>query len=208
MLRLGEGWSAAHLSREYGKGGAGELDRSAIAKIESDRRQIKAGEVEGVARVFGLTSADLLNPDGPTVFLSYAEQDGITGREVAGWRLSRNPWAGSSQEPDKLGFPGFGVADEQVIPGLHLGLDELVHRDGAVHDVRLGQAGPVLETLEIVSSLPDQCHSDAVNDRRCTRVSSHSAFLLSRASGIPCTEASHIIPRSVKGVREPRIRSE
>jgi transcriptional regulator with XRE-family HTH domain len=85
MLRLGEGWSAAQLSQQYGKSGAGELDRNTIAKIESDRRQIKAGEVEGVARVFGLTSADLLDPDGPIVFLSYAGQDGTAGQEVAAW---------------------------------------------------------------------------------------------------------------------------
>lgn len=85
MLRLAEGWSAAQLSQQYGKGGAGELDRTTIAKIESNRRQIKAGEVEGVARVFGLTSADLLNPDGPIVFLSYAEQDASTGQELAAW---------------------------------------------------------------------------------------------------------------------------
>lgn len=100
-----------------------------------------------------------------------------------------------SQEPDKLGFPGLGVADIQVISGLHLGLDELVHRDGAVHDVRLGQTGPVLETLEIVASLPDQSHSDTVNDRRrtpvfhsfATRVSSHSA-----RSSLPGRAVSHV----------------
>jgi transcriptional regulator with XRE-family HTH domain len=85
MLRLGEGWSAAQLSQLYGKGGAGELDRNTIAKIESNRRQIKAGEVEGVARVFGLTSADLLDPGGPIVFLSYAGQDGMAGQEVDTW---------------------------------------------------------------------------------------------------------------------------
>jgi hypothetical protein len=100
-----------------------------------------------------------------------------------------------SQEPDKLGFPGLGVADIQVISGLHLGLEELVHRDGAVHDVRLGQTGPVLETLEIVPSLPDQSHSDTVNDRRrtpvfhsfATRVSSHSA-----RSSLPGRAVSHV----------------
>jgi transcriptional regulator with XRE-family HTH domain len=85
MLRLGEGWSAAQLSQLYGKGGGGELDRNTIAKIESNRRQIKAGEVEGVARVFGLTSADLLDPDGPIVFLSYAGPDAMAGQEVATW---------------------------------------------------------------------------------------------------------------------------
>ena len=85
MLRLGEGWSAEKLSQEYEKGGTDPLTRTTIAKIESDRRQIKAGEVAGVARVFGLNLADLLDPDGQKVFLSYAEQDMETGQQVADW---------------------------------------------------------------------------------------------------------------------------
>ena len=58
---LGVGWSAEKLSQEYGTGGAGELTRTTIAKIERDIRLIKAGEVDGVARVFGLTANDLLD---------------------------------------------------------------------------------------------------------------------------------------------------
>ena len=89
MLRLGAGWSAEKLSQEYGTGGAGELTRTTIAKIERDIRPIKAGEVDGVARVFGLTANDLLDTDGPKVFLSYADQDGGTGQEVAAWLADR-----------------------------------------------------------------------------------------------------------------------
>ncbi len=85
MLRLGAGWSAERLSQEFQKGGAGELARTTIAKIERDIRPIKAGEVDGVARLFGLTANDLLDLKGPKVFLSYAEQDGDTGREVTAW---------------------------------------------------------------------------------------------------------------------------
>lgn len=85
MLRLGVGWSAEKLSQEYGTGGAGELTRTTIAKIERDIRPIKAGEVDGVARVFGLTANDLLEIVGPKVFLSYADQDGSIGQGVAAW---------------------------------------------------------------------------------------------------------------------------
>jgi transcriptional regulator with XRE-family HTH domain len=85
MLRLAKGWSAEQLSQKYEEGGAGSLTRATIAKIESDNRQIKAGEVAGVARVFGLTSTDLLDPDWPDVYLSYAEQDDAAGREIAAW---------------------------------------------------------------------------------------------------------------------------
>jgi transcriptional regulator with XRE-family HTH domain len=85
MLRLYKGWSAEKLSQEYETVVGGSLTRATIAKIESDRRHIKAGEVEGVARVFDLISADLLDPNGPRVVLCYAEQDGITGQEIAGW---------------------------------------------------------------------------------------------------------------------------
>jgi hypothetical protein len=85
MLRLTVGWSAARLSQEYETAGVGSLTRTTIAKIESDIRHIKAGEVEGVARVFGLTANDLLDPDGPSVFLCYAQRDEIIGQEVAAW---------------------------------------------------------------------------------------------------------------------------
>ena len=85
MLRLGVGWSAARLSQEYEAGGAGELARATIAKIERNMRPIKAGEVDGVARVFGLTSNDLLDLNGPKVFLSYAQHDGSAAQEVAAW---------------------------------------------------------------------------------------------------------------------------
>lgn len=89
MLRLAEGWSAARLSQEYEGVGPDSLARPTIAKIESDRRPIRAGEVEGVAQVFGVTSADLLDPAGPRVFLSYADQDLAIGREVSDWLAGR-----------------------------------------------------------------------------------------------------------------------
>ena len=38
-----------------------------------------------MARVFGLTSNDLLDLDGPKVFLSYAEQDDSTAQGIAAW---------------------------------------------------------------------------------------------------------------------------
>ena len=85
MLRLGEGWTAEKLSQEYAKAGAGALTRTTIAKIEGGNRQIKADELEAVARVFGLTSADLLGSDGPSVLLSYAEQDSDIGQEISAW---------------------------------------------------------------------------------------------------------------------------
>jgi transcriptional regulator with XRE-family HTH domain len=122
MLRLGEGWSAAQLSQQYTKSGAGELDRNTIAKIESNRRQIKAGEVEGVARVFGLTSADLLDPDGPIVFVSYAGQDRVAGEEVATW-LGVHGFqvisAGSSApDPASSGPAGPGIDTAQAFVAL------------------------------------------------------------------------------------------
>ena len=85
MLRLGQGLSAEKLSQEYATGGTGALTRTTIAKIEGEKRKIKAGEVEGVARVFDLTSTDLLDPEGPAVFLSYADKDVLAGQEVSEW---------------------------------------------------------------------------------------------------------------------------
>ena len=85
MLRLSAGWSAEKLSQHYEAAGAGSLPRTTIAKIESDKREIKASEVDGVARVFGLTSGDLLDRNGPRVILSYAEHDRGPGQEVVAW---------------------------------------------------------------------------------------------------------------------------
>jgi hypothetical protein len=106
MLRLCAGWSAEKLSQEYVTAGAGSFRRTTIAKIEADKRQIKPSEVQGVARVFGLTATDLLGPDGPNVFLSYAEQDGSIGKEIAAWLndhgfqvVSAGPPAADDNEP-------------------------------------------------------------------------------------------------------------
>lgn len=85
MLRLSEGWSAERLSQEYEARGQGVLTRTTIAKIEADRRKITVSETAGVARIFDLTSADLLNADGPDVFMSHADEDERTGQEVSAW---------------------------------------------------------------------------------------------------------------------------
>jgi hypothetical protein len=114
MLRLGAGWSAEKLSQEYGARGAGELARNTIAKIERDIRPIKAGEADGVARVFGLTANDLLGPDGPKVFLSYAEQDGGTAQEVAAW-LGDHGFRLLPASPTAADDPGSGSADARAI---------------------------------------------------------------------------------------------
>ena len=89
ILRLGAGMTAESLARACAREGAAALDRGTIAKIESNTRKIKAGEVDVVARVFGLTSADLLDLAGPVVFLSYAGQDGDAGHEVSRWLADR-----------------------------------------------------------------------------------------------------------------------
>lgn len=114
MLRLGVGWSAEKLSQEYQTGGAGELARNTIAKIERDIRPIKAGEVDGVARVFGLTSNDLLNLDGPKVFLSYAEQDGSTAQGIAAW-LGDHGFRLLPSSSTAAEDPGSGSADARAI---------------------------------------------------------------------------------------------
>jgi hypothetical protein len=118
MLRLGVGWSAEKLSQEYRTGGAGELARTTIAKIERDMRPIKVGEVDGVARIFGLTSNDLLNLNGPKVFLSYAEHDGSTAHEVADW-LGDHGFQLLPASPTAADDPGSGSADARAIDAAH-----------------------------------------------------------------------------------------
>ena len=114
MLRLGEGWSAETLSRKYKDEGVGDLTRNTIAKIESDKRRIKAGEVEGVAKVFGLTAADLLNGDGPKLVVSYAEQDAGTGGQVAAW-LGDHGFPVLSAGPPAGDEPMGGSVERRVI---------------------------------------------------------------------------------------------
>ncbi|TVZ00018.1 TIR domain-containing protein [Trebonia kvetii] len=104
MLRIARGWTALGLSLEYEKIGVGpRIERTAIAKIENGRRMIKAGEVEGISRVFGLRASDLLAPDGPRVFLSYADVD-RNGEEVATWLSGRGFQVGRRQESEREGF--------------------------------------------------------------------------------------------------------
>lgn len=109
MLRIRAGWSAEKLSQNYEARVGGSLTRTTIAKIESDKRRIKAHEVEGVARVFGLTSNDLLKQDGPSIVLSYAEQDRSTGLDVAAWLRDHGFRVATTDQPTTDGHePGPG----------------------------------------------------------------------------------------------------
>jgi len=114
MLRLNAGWSAEQLSQRYYAAGVGSLPRTTIAKIESDKRKIKASEVDGVARVFGLNPGDLLDRDGPRVVLSYAEHDRGTGQEVAAW-LAGHGFQAIAAGPPAAGDPGPGSGDQHTI---------------------------------------------------------------------------------------------
>src|SRR5436309_1963795 len=69
-----------------------------------------------------------------------------------------------SEELDDLDLARPRIADEQVVPVPHLGLDKLVSRDRPVHDVCLGQASPVLQSLEVVTSLGDQGNRDPLGN--------------------------------------------
>lgn len=115
MLRLGAGWSAEHLSRQYGAVGAGDLPRTTIAKIEGGVRQIKAGETDGVARVFGLQSADLLGAGRPAVYLSYAEQDEGDARTVSAWLSDRGFAVSPAGRPAMDGEQGSGASQAGAI---------------------------------------------------------------------------------------------
>lgn len=110
MLRMGASLTAEALAWDCAREGISTLDRGTIAKIESHRRQITAAEVEGVARIFGLTSADLLDPVGPAVLVCYAQQDDVVGREVSAWLADH----GFLVMPDMAGFADRGARD---LPG-------------------------------------------------------------------------------------------
>lgn len=114
MLRLGASLTADELARACAGEGVSTLDRGTIAKIESNTRKIKVGEVEGVARVFGLTPTDLLDPAGPAVFLSFARQDAEAGREVRSWLTDHG---------FRVLSPDFAVAAGQGARGLPEALD-------------------------------------------------------------------------------------
>jgi hypothetical protein len=94
------------------------------------------------------------------------------------------------QEPDKLCFSGLLVPEDQVTALFELRIDELVKRDRTVHQVGLGQGGPVLKTLEIRCGLRDQGDRDPVRQlwpdsiilSRVTAWANRHAILLSAAS--------------------------
>src|SRR5215471_21163285 len=96
------------------------------------------------------------------------------------YRRGRGPSAGLLHKPDDLGFLGLVVPDEQITPFFQLGVDELIQGDGAVHQVRLGQTGPVLEVLQILRGLWYQGNSDPVSKRLPGNVSPREA--VTRAS--------------------------
>ena len=65
------------------------------------------------------------------------------------------------QEHDGLGFLRFLVPDEYLLARPDVLIDELIQCDRAVHEIRLGQGGPVMKELEVISSLRDQGDRDA-----------------------------------------------
>jgi transcriptional regulator with XRE-family HTH domain len=88
MLRLSRGWTVEQLARAWEEEGTGTPDRGAISKIENDLREIKAREVEGVARIFGLTMDELVKKS-PKIFLSYAENEATKAAEIITWLTER-----------------------------------------------------------------------------------------------------------------------
>lgn len=109
MLRLGASMTAEDLALACAREGVTTLDRGTIAKIESSTRKIRAGEVEGVARVFGLSSADLLDPLGPEVFLAYAPDDEAVGAEVDDWLVGHGFRVRSPDRTAPFGEPDHGL---------------------------------------------------------------------------------------------------
>jgi hypothetical protein len=74
-------------------------------------------------------------------------------------------------QPDDLGFLSLVISDEQIAPFSKLGVDEVIQGYGAVHYVGLGQAGPVMEMLQILCGLRYQRNSDPVSRCRPGNVS-------------------------------------
>lgn len=58
--------------------------------------------------------------------------------------------AGALQKPDKLHLSGPPVADDHVVTGLQVSVEELVRGDRAVSEISLGQLRALLEQPEIV----------------------------------------------------------
>ena len=59
-------------------------------------------------------------------------------------------------ESDKPGLPRSLVPDEYLLAGPLPRVDELAQCDRAIHDIGLGQAGPLLKALEVIPGLTDQ----------------------------------------------------
>ena len=74
-----------------------------------------------------------------------------------------------SNNLDDLGFSRDFVPDQQVVACAPLRLDELVQRDGAVHDICHGQAGLALEPLEILPGRRNQGNRDSFRRRKAVR---------------------------------------
>src|SRR5579859_5900596 len=99
-----------------------------------------------------------------------------------------SPCSQMSQKPHGLSLPRVVVPDEYVPPGAQLRVDELVQGDSAVRDVRFGEAGPILEPLEIVTGLGYQGNGDTVSNLLTgnaspgglARTGSHRVILLLR----------------------------
>jgi hypothetical protein len=124
---------------------------------------IESPGIWGRQRDPGPQTAPVTRPAGPSGPQLLTRQHVRHGVSRPHCRARRSALA--LDKPDDLGFLGLVVPDEQITPFSQLGVDELIQRDGAVDEVRLGQAGPVLKVLQILCSLRYQGNSDPVSKR-------------------------------------------
>lgn len=87
-----------------------------------------------------------------------------------------------SEKPDGKGLAGGGVPDEQFVACLQVQVEELIRRDRAIRDVRLGQVRALLEALQASRRGRDQGDRDALG--RPLRFPSRAAGLRSSCRSI------------------------
>ena len=68
----------------------------------------------------------------------------------------------ASQELDDLSLARCPVPDDDVVSGIYLSLEEVIKRDRAVHDVRLGQPCCALKALKLLGHLRDERNGNAL----------------------------------------------
>lgn len=126
-VRIRKGWTSQQkLADELGKLGY-EVDRSAIARLETGKRGVHVDEAFALAAALEVSPLSLMLPSAPGEPVAVAPEMTVTSAEARAWARGESPLPGQDQRFFEQEAPEFWVevGALQRVPGLYGAVDRL-----------------------------------------------------------------------------------